>query len=151
MANKVFFPGNYSMLIDTVILMIRIVAGGFMLTHGWGKFLKLTGPEIIKFSDPIGIGVTTSLSLVVFAEVICAVLVILGFATRLVTIPIMITMAVAAFVVNAGNPFNAIELSLLYLFIFFIITLTGAGRFSIDQLIYRMNSSKGKRNTGHYF
>ncbi len=139
MKRKIFFTGKYKPVVDLAILILRLVSGSFLLTHGWGKMIKVINGPPYAFSDPIGLGVTMSLFLVVFAEVICAICVMLGFAVRLTTIPIIIAMGVAGLIANANNPFSSKELSLLYLTIFFVIALIGAGRFSIDRLLESRN------------
>lgn len=112
-----------------------------MLTHGAGKFSKLFGDAPIKFADPLGVGVTASLALAVFAEVFCSVLLILGLTTRLAAIPLLITMLVIAFVVHANDGFGKQELPLLYSIIYLSIAITGAGVISIDNWIYRKINS----------
>jgi putative oxidoreductase len=79
------------------LLILRLSAGGFMLTHGYPKLTRLFDGGEIKFGDPIGIGPAASLVLAVFAEFLCAILVGLGLFTRLSSIPLIITMLVAAF------------------------------------------------------
>jgi len=137
MIRTIFNPGNYSKNIDFALLLLRITAGPFMLTHGWGKFLKLIGDERISFADPIGVGETASLVLVVFSEVLCSMLLIFGVATRLAAIPLIITMLVAAFIVHADDGFGRQELPLLYTAIYFMFALVGAGKFSADSWIYK--------------
>ncbi|WP_339698092.1 hypothetical protein [Algoriphagus aquimarinus] len=58
----------------------------------------------------------------------------LGFKTRLATIPLMITMLTAAFVAHAADPFGRKELPLLYFIVFLFILIFGAGKFSLDAL-----------------
>lgn len=136
MIKTLFNPGKYPSVINFTLLILRFVGGAFMLTHGIGKFIKLIGSDPIKFADPLGIGVTASLSLAVFTEVFCAIFLILGFATRFSAILLMITMLVAALIVHANDGFAKQELPLLYSTIYLAIALTGAGKYSIDQLIY---------------
>jgi putative oxidoreductase len=122
--------------IDISLLLLRLTFGGLMLiNHGWGKMLKLFGDDPIQFADPIGIGATPSLALAVFAEVLCAALLIIGLFTRLSVIPLIITMFVAAFVVHISDPFPKMESALLYLIPYIVLLLLGAGRFSLDALI----------------
>jgi len=121
--------------LDLAILILRVVLGVFMLSHGLGKFQMLVAGGTIKFADPIGIGELPSLILAVFAEVICSVLLILGFATRLVVIPLMVTMIVAVFVVHANDGFKVQELPAHYLLAYFFILLSGAGKYSVDYFI----------------
>jgi putative oxidoreductase len=118
--------------IDLGLLILRMGAGGLMLTHGFPKLLKLFGGEEIVFADPIGIGMEMSLVLAVFAEFICSILIILGLATRLAAIPLMITMFTAAFIVHAADPFQRKEMALLFLLMFTVLLITGAGKHSLD-------------------
>ncbi len=133
---QIFNPGSYPKNISLVLLLLRFTTGGFMLGHGWGKLLTLVGEDPIQFADPIGIGVPASLALTVFAEVFCSVLLILGLATRLAAIPLLITMLVAAFIVHANDGFGKQELPFLFGMVYFSIAIAGAGKFSLDNWIY---------------
>lgn len=123
-----------TVLEDIGLLVLRLGAGGMILTHGYPKMLRLFGDEPIKFMDFLGLGPVVSLSLAVFAEFICGILVTIGFKTRLATIPLMITMLTAAFVAHASDPFGRKELPLLFFTAFFCILIFGAGKFSIDGI-----------------
>src|ERR1700754_4362967 len=103
MIKKIFNPGNYSQNINYVLLILRITVGIFMLTHGMGKFSKLFGDEPIKFSDPLGVGITASLALTVFSEVLCSLFLIFGFASRFSAIFLLITMLVIVFIVHPDD------------------------------------------------
>ena len=129
-------PGSYSKNIDLSLLILRIAGGALMLTHGISKIAPLFGTDPIQFPDPIGLGATTSLALTVFAEVFCAALLILGLATRFAAIPLLITMLVAVFVVHIADPFANQELPLLYASIYLVILIAGAGKFSIDNMVF---------------
>jgi putative oxidoreductase len=137
MIKNIFNSGNYPQKINLVLLISRITVGAFMLTHGMSKFLKLFGDEPIKFADPIGVGVTASLALTVFAEVFCSLFLIFGIATRLAAIPLLITMLVAVLIVHINDGFGKQELPLLYSMVYISIAIAGAGKFSIDNLIYK--------------
>lgn len=129
-------PASYSKNIDLSLLILRIAGGALMLTHGISKIAPLFGTDPIQFPDPIGLGATTSLALTVFAEVFCAALLILGLATRFAAIPLLITMLVAVFVVHIADPFANQELPLLYASIYLVILIAGAGKFSIDNMVF---------------
>jgi len=115
------------------LLLLRVFAGCGILTHGWDKLTHF-GHMLQNFPDPIGLGVTLSLSLVVFAEVGCSILVILGVMTRLAAIPIAFTMTIACFVALAGQPLQMRELPFVYLGIFLSLIIMGGGKFSILNL-----------------
>jgi putative oxidoreductase len=145
MTKNINHPGDYNGVINFALFILRVTAGAFMLTHGWGKLLMLTSGEPISFADPFGLGMTISLILAVIAEVLCAILIIAGFLTRLAAIPLIITMLTAAFVIHAQDPFNVKEMSLLYSLIFTVLAITGAGKISIDYLLTRKNSRLRRR------
>lgn len=136
MIKVLFNPGNYSTRINTVLLLLRAGIGIFMLTHGMGKLTRLFGDGPIEFSDPLGVGAPASLALAVFAEFFCSILLIVGFAARAAAIPLLITMLVAALIVHATDGFGRQELPLLHGLVYLSLMIAGAGRFSIDQLIW---------------
>lgn len=132
---KLFSTAKHPTLTDLWILVLRVSAGAFMLTHGLPKLNKLLAGGEISFFDPIGLGATFALFLAVFAEVCGSFLVMLGLLTRFSSALLVITMAVAAFMAHAGDPFKSKEMALLYLLVFTTTLVTGGGRFSIDFLI----------------
>tara|TARA_Y100000588_G_scaffold362851_1_gene424949 strand:- start:2264 stop:2689 length:426 start_codon:yes stop_codon:yes gene_type:complete len=121
---------------DIWLLLLRVFSAALMLTHGYPKLLKLFGSGEIKFGDPIGIGPVASLVLVVFSEVVCTTLIGLGFLTRLSSIPVMITMLVAAFISHGADPFARKEMALLYLLVFTTLLVFGSGRYSVDGYLF---------------
>lgn len=136
MIKKLFNPGIYPKQMDLSLLLLRLVVGSFMLSHGVGKFSALFGSDPIQFPDPIGVGATASLTLAVFSEVFCSLFLIFGIGTRLSALPLLITMLVAAFIVHSSDGFGKQELPLFYSTIYVVLTLTGAGKFSMDNWIY---------------
>lgn len=121
------------MLTDTGILILRVGISGFMLPHGIAKLSKLLAGGEITFADPIGLGATASLLLAVFSEFLCSLLLILGYKTRLAAIPLIITMAVAAFIVHSGDPWNKMEFALIYMLVYIVIAIIGPGKYSLDN------------------
>lgn len=118
---------------DIALLLLRLTFGGLMLVnHGWGKLMKFFAEEPLKFADPLGVGVTASLGLTTFAEVLCAALVAIGLFTRWAVIPLIITMLVAAFIVHSDDPFKRIESALMFLMAYTAIGLAGPGWYSVD-------------------
>ena len=120
------------MLTGIGLLFLRVFLGGFMLiSHGFGKLMKF-GVLSNKFPDPIGLGSSFALSLAIFSEVACSLLIILGLFTRAAAVPLLITMLVAAFVIHGGDPWKKKEFALLYAIPFLTLVFTGAGRYSLD-------------------
>ncbi len=115
------------------LLVLRVGLAALMLTHGVPKFLELINGDM-GFGDPLGIGAGLSKILTVFAEFVCSILIILGLRTRLATIPIIITMLVAVFIVHWEDPIGGKEKALLYLVGFVTVALAGGGKYTIKQL-----------------
>ncbi len=102
-----------------------------LLGHGLPKLMTF-GEKLHRFPDPIGVGPEVSLTLAVFAEVVCAGLIAVGFATRLATIPLLVTMLVAALVIHGDDPWARKEFALLYAVPALTLLLTGPGKLSVD-------------------
>ena len=117
------------------VLVLRVSISAMMLTHGMNKLTHFSAMS--QNFDPIGLGGTISLSLVIFAEVFCSIGIILGLLTRLSVIPLIVAMCVATLITHAGQAFAAKELALLYLTCYVVLFLTGPGRFSIDRLLWK--------------
>lgn len=132
---KIFSSEIASKNIDIVLLIIRISIVSLMLVHGIPKLINLVSGEPIMFPNVLGMGPELSLTLAVFAEVFCSILILIGFGTRLAVIPLIITMLVASLVIHSSDPFSVKELSLHYLLIYTILLITGSGRFSVDGLL----------------
>lgn len=121
---------------DLGLLVLRLWMGlSLLILHGWAKltgFSDMAG----KFPDPLGVGATGSLALAVFGEVVCALLLALGLFSRLAALGLIITMAVAFFMVHKASlqpgPGSG-ELAYAYLAGFTTLFITGPGRFSLDR------------------
>ena len=127
---------NRPFAVDIALLILRVGAAAMLLTHGWAKITNFS-ERLNNFADPIGLGPALSLQLVIFAEFFCSIFLILGFMSRIILIPIIINMAVIAFIVHADDPFSRQELPLLFLITFVVLFLTGPGRLSIDGQIIK--------------
>jgi putative oxidoreductase len=120
--------------IDVALLILRLGAGGFMITHGWPKVINFN-ERLSTFRDPIGLGSEVSLTLIVFAEVFCSLFLIFGLYTRLALIPLIIAMTVVAFVVHGDDPFGTKEKALLFLVAYLSLFFAGPGKYSIDSRV----------------
>lgn len=117
---------------NIALALLRIVPSAFLLTYGIPKLQKLISGDF-QFADPIGIGETPSLFLAVIGEVLCPILLIVGFKTRWAAVPAAITMAVAGFIVHAADPLKVKEHAFLFLTFFVLIMLLGPGKYSVDK------------------
>jgi putative oxidoreductase len=108
-----------------------------LLLHGLSKvkdFSKLSA----DFPDPLNVGHTASLALVVFAEVICSALLVLGLVTRFAALVLAVNMFVAFFIVLHGaltGPHSG-EIAFVYFAGYVVLLFAGAGKFSLDKVIF---------------
>ena len=132
---KKLFSTRYSdKSISFSLLVLRLFLGGLMMPHGYQK-LKNFATGTAGFSDPFHIGGTASLSLTIFAELFCALLVVLGLMTRVACIPLIIAMSVALIYSHQGQIFGDGEHAALYLSGYIALLFTGPGKISLDKLV----------------
>ena len=125
--------GGGSSAADLGLLLLRVFVGlSLAFAHGLGKLPPserfLGGVAEMGFPLPVLFGWAAALS-----EFAGGILLALGLLTRPAALFVGITMAVAAFIREAGSPFGERELALLYGAAVVMLLLTGAGRYSIDR------------------
>ena len=118
--------------INTALLFFRVSFSLCLMTHGYGKLMKLINGNF-DFADPLGVGSIPSLLFTVLGEFIAPIFIILGYRTRLALIFSIITTGVIAFVVHADDPFKGNEKALLFCIGFFALYLTGSGKYSLRR------------------
>lgn len=133
-------PSTIQLTIATFVL--RIGFGSMMLFgHGLGK-LRMLIEGNIQFPELFGLSPMVNLILATTAEFLASIFIILGFKTRWASIPLIVTMAVAAFKIHWDDAFFAMnanggaskEFAMIYLIGFLSIGFLGSGNFSIDTL-----------------
>jgi len=107
-------------------------------------------PAMNKWKDINGIAIwfgslgipfpTINAYMAATTEILGVVLLTLGLFTRLISIPLMVTMVVAITMVHISHGFaagdNGFEIPLYYMLFLFIFTAHGAGKYSLDYLIF---------------
>ena len=82
-----------------------------------------------------------SWNLAMGAELVVPVLLVLGLLTRLGALALMILTAVAWYAVHAGNGYNVCDngykMAFIYLLLLLSLLLQGAGKYSLDYLLFR--------------
>jgi len=120
---------------DLALLLLRVSFGLMMMVHGWqklGKFSQMSQ----TFADPFGLGPAPSLALAIFAEFFCSILLVVGFLTPLALAPLLVTMLVAIFYAHGADPWQKKELAVAYLSVYVTLMFSGAGRYSLDYLLF---------------
>jgi Predicted membrane protein len=141
MMKEVFKKSIQGGNVNLALLVVRISIAALMLTHGLPKLGKFFSDEPIVFASIFGMGPELSLTLAVFSEVVCSIFLLVGLGTRLASVPLIVTMAIAAFYVHAADPFGIKEKAVLYLVGYIVLFMAGGGKYSIDHLIGKRDSN----------
>ena len=147
MIKTLFAPAKNSASANFALLVLRLWIGvQMMVVHGVEKLMNFSATAS-DFPDPLGIGRTAGLALVIFAEVLGSVFLILGLFTRLAALVLIIDMSVAFIFVHkhALSGENNGELAFLYLMGYVILFLAGPGRVSADKILFGSNASGPSR------
>ncbi len=116
------------------MLMLRLGLGILLLHHGYDKLVHFNTMKD-HFTNFLGMGSTLSLTLDIFAEFFCSILVILGLFSRLAVIPIAIAMSVALFSAHHLDVFATGEKAAIYLVCAITLFFCGPGKISVDGMI----------------
>ena len=120
------------------LLVLRFGVGALMFVHGKEKLSMLLDGQGSTWLDPLGIGSTLSLFLAMFAELVCSILLMAGFLTRLAALVLIVNFSVIVFVFDPQTSWNAsYELGVAYLVAYVALFLTGAGKLSVDHYMVR--------------
>lgn len=132
-------------MVSLLILAVRLFFGVLFFVHGLDKMMNFSYLSD-TYPSVFGLGSYMTLMLAIFTEFCCSLFLITGLMTRVVLIPMIISMAVAFFDIHDAL-FPEGELSLIYFIVFIIIFFTGPGRYSIDYLLdMRFNKLKGEKS-----
>ena len=128
---------------NLAMLLIRLGAGSMIMLIGYNKLINYkamlngTYPPMQgrSFQSVIGLGASTELSLLIFAEFFCAIFVMIGLFSRLASIPLIIAMFVALWKAHNFHIYSDGQSPAMFLLFFLTILLCGPGRASVDGMI----------------
>lgn len=125
-----FIPASY----NVALLVLRIWLGlGLFVKHGMEKLFHFSQMQG-HFPDPLHIGATIGLIFALLSDGICSLLVLLGFATRLAALIIVINLLVVfTFIHHFSFMEEHAELVYLMLGGFISILIAGGGKYSLDN------------------
>ena len=104
------------------------------MPHGYDKLIHYASYKE-KFMSFLGMPPGLALALVIFAEFFCSVFLMIGLFSRLVVIPLIISVSVALFKAHNGDIFGDGEHAALFLTGFLVVLLLGPGKISADGLM----------------
>jgi putative oxidoreductase len=132
---KKLFSTRYSdTAFNVAMFLLRVTLGFLMcLNHGIPKVANFSLWKS-QFYDPLRIGSSMSLVLVIILEVFGSMLLLIGLFSRLVALLLLIEMFIFSFLDHAGRPFVVYEAAILFLFGYLVILLVGPGKWSADGM-----------------
>lgn len=125
---------------DIPLLFFRLILAYGFYMPAMMKWGNISG--IAEWFGSLGIPFPTlNAYLAASTEMAAVILLPLGLATRIISIPLIITMIVAIVTVHLGNGFeagnNGFEIPFYYMLMLFALLVNGAGKISLDNLISR--------------
>jgi len=122
---------------DIPLLIIRLTLAYGFFTPAINKWKNIDGIaswfESMNYPLPI-----LNAYLAAGTELLGVILLVLGFASRLISIPLMIVMLVAIFTVHFANGWeasnNGFEIPFYYLVMLLVIIIYGPGKFSLERI-----------------
>ena len=136
MIRRIFIPPILPAAANWGILILRVATSLLMLNYGYAKLERYISGER-GFADPLGFGEEVSFVLTILAEFVCSIFLVAGLFTRAVLVPLIVTMLVAFLIIHSDDPFDKQEHPLLFLIPYVTLFLTGPGRYSVDQVLFK--------------
>jgi putative oxidoreductase len=133
---RIFSVNISESAVNIALLLLRVSVGILMANHGYQKLTHFEEMQA-NFMDFLGLGFTVSLILTIGAEFFCSLLLIAGLLTRLALVPLIIAMTVAVLSAHGGDIFGKGEHALLYVVVYVALFLTGPGKLSADNFIFK--------------
>ncbi|CAA0111952.1 Uncharacterised protein [Starkeya nomas] len=124
--------GTLNRLAPHALSLLRIAAALLVLQHGTTKILGFPATQMT------GVDLTTPPGIAGIIELVGGLLLLIGLFSRATAFILSGMTAVAYFLVHAPQSFfpilNGGELAALYCFVFFYLTFSGPGPWSVDAL-----------------
>jgi putative oxidoreductase len=121
-------------------LLGRLAVGLLFMSTGWGKVHNLQ--KVTGFFQELGIPAPGLNAVVVgYSELICGTLLVVGLASRLATIPLVVSMVVAILTAKRADLHGLFDLvgfeEFTYLCVLLMIAIGGPGTVSLDHVLVR--------------
>ncbi len=127
---------------DLPLLFIRLILAYGFFNPAMMKLKDIN--SIAEWFGSMGIPMPTlNAYLATGTEILGVILLTLGLFSRIISIPLIITMIVAIVTVHGENGFdagnNGFEIPLYYMIMLFTLLVYGSGKISLDHLFFKNN------------
>ena len=144
MVNPNQFPGVWY----DGIAIVRIVVGVMLIFHGWQLFqthdMNVIADVLFNMSIPYPEAMAYTGKII---ELTGGFFLVLGLFTRVVTILLFLNFVFVTFAIGEGKVLSDNQLPFLYALVSLIFFFTGAGRISIDFILF-INRKEDKNDGG---
>lgn len=136
--------GDRDALSDGMLTLLRLFAGIAFTLHGWGKVIDVSGFSA-KEGVPVILGAAAA-----YIQFLGGILLVIGCLTPLAALGIGVTMVAAVIMlIRAGETFinpggHSWESAAFYVVLMACFMVLGAGRFSLDHLLF----ARGRSGSG---
>jgi putative oxidoreductase len=119
-------------------LLGRLAVGLLFMSTGWGKVHSI--PKVTEFFESLHIPAPGLNAVVVgYSELVGGTLLVVGLATRLAALPLIVSMVVAILTAKLPDLHNVFDLvgfdDFTYLVVLVMIAIIGPGAVSLDHLL----------------
>ena len=125
---------------SAALLVARLTVGVLFVSTGWGKVNNLA--KVTDFFTELAIPMPgLNAVLASYAELICGFLLVIGLASRLASVPLVVTMVIAILTAKRSELHSVPDLfgfvEWTYLVILLVIFALGPGKIALDTLLQR--------------
>ena len=140
---RLFAADENTRTVDAASLLLRVMVISSLVYHhgmdkipGWHYLLTRKVPL-----DPIGIGVVPSIVYATFADLVCGLALLFGFATRIASFLCILCLFAVVFLIDHAltTPFWPVpftghaEVAWVYMAVCIYFLIVGPGRYSLDS------------------
>ena len=130
-------PRPSDLTFNVGMLLFRIAASlEIIVVHGFKK-LGIGVPAAEDVPNPLHLPQVLNNVFAIAADVFFPFLVLIGFCTRLATLPTLAVTLTGYFVVHWHDPLLVRDTPFVYSVVFLLILLMGPGKYSLDNLNYK--------------
>jgi putative oxidoreductase len=132
--------GAAKKLDSLALLVARLTVGILFVSTGWGKVHDLA--KVTDFFTELAIPFPAfNATLASWTELVCGALLVIGLASRLASLPLIVTMTVAILTAKRDDIHGLADLfgqvEWTYLAILLVIAAVGPGAASVDRLVVK--------------
>ncbi len=140
MMKKLF--SSQPLWLNNGLLIIRFITGAFMIYHGWEVFGADKMKGYVQWLTDLHFPVPAFMAYTgKTIELISGISLVAGLFTRLMMLPLAITMTTVTFGMGHGKVFTDGQHPFLFVLLALLFFFTGPGKWSMDQLMFQRNKT----------